>query len=184
MTGRTHLFAGLVGSAFLLLHTGASLTIYPAALGAAIVGSLLPDIDEPHSTAARAVPIAGAVAGGALKHTVGHRTATHSLLALAVLYFGIHMLWPGVSNLVLWSGAIGFGSHLLLDALTPEGVDLLWPLDALLHLPRFSLVRWMPRSHLFKTAGFLEVLLFRPALIVAAVIAAWDIVAAQHIPWI
>ncbi len=184
MTGRTHLYAGVAASAYLLLHAGAPLTAFPGALAAAAVGALLPDIDEPHSRAAHAVPIAGAVAGEALKHSVGHRTATHSLLALALLYFGVHALWPQVPRLVLLSGALGFASHLLLDALTPEGVDLLWPFDWLLHLPRLSLVRWLPRAHLFKTQGFLEVLLFRPGLLLALVVLAWDVVAAQHIQWL
>ncbi len=183
MTGRTHLYAGLAVSAYLLLRTGVPLTAFPGALAAAAVGALLPDIDEPHSKAAQAVPIAGAVAGAAMKHTLGHRTATHSLLALALLYFGVHTLWPTVPHLVLLSGTLGVASHLLLDALTPEGIDLFWPLDWLLHLPRLSLVRWLPWAHLFKTQGFLEVLLFRPGLMLSLLVLAWDLVAAQHIQW-
>ncbi len=59
----------------------------------------------------------------------GHRGATHMLLITAALGAGAFFLGAaiGFPSLWLWFTA-GYLSHLLLDMLTPSGLELLWPL--------------------------------------------------------
>jgi membrane-bound metal-dependent hydrolase YbcI (DUF457 family) len=59
----------------------------------------------------------------------GHRGATHMLLITAALGVGAYFLGDaiGFPSLWLWFSA-GYLSHLVLDMLTPSGLELLWPL--------------------------------------------------------
>lgn len=59
----------------------------------------------------------------------GHRGATHMLLITAALGAGAYFLGAaiGFPSLWLWFTA-GYLSHLLLDMMTPSGLELLWPL--------------------------------------------------------
>jgi len=73
-----------------------------------LLGALFPDIDHSQSTLGRIIP---------LSLFVRHRTVTHSFLALGIaLYVNV------------WFG-IGFATHLLLDALNPAGVPILYPYE-------------------------------------------------------
>jgi inner membrane protein len=96
-----------------------------ALIGAAIaggIGALLPDIDHPKSSISRRAFIAGA----SLRLVVSHRGALHSLMAA-----GAAMLLASVSpadwSEIILSAALGYSSHIFLDALTVSGVPLLWP---------------------------------------------------------
>ncbi|EFL92002.1 predicted inner membrane protein regulated by LexA [Candidatus Regiella insecticola LSR1] len=93
---------------------------------AALLASLLPDIDHPKSILGRrlkwiSLPMA---------KTFGHRGFTHSLLAVigGVFLFNStlfsHCFFPPD---VLHALLIGYSSHLLADMLTPAGIPLLWP---------------------------------------------------------
>ncbi|MFQ6010519.1 MAG: metal-dependent hydrolase [Candidatus Aenigmatarchaeota archaeon] len=73
--------------------------------------SVLPDIDTPRSHIGRIFPFSGWI-----EENIGHRSITHSLLFVVVAALG-----GGLGPLV---GAL---SHILLDMLTPNGVQLLWP---------------------------------------------------------
>jgi hypothetical protein len=59
----------------------------------------------------------------------GHRGATHMLLIAAGLSAGMYFLGDavGVPSLWMWFAA-GYLSHLVLDMLTPSGLEFLWPL--------------------------------------------------------
>ena len=90
-------------------------------LGAAALGSLLPDIDHPKSLVGRrlawvSVPVAA---------LVGHRGVTHSLLAVLACAAGLWFLGRELA----WNAAllVGYLSHLAGDALTVSGIPLLWP---------------------------------------------------------
>ncbi|MGE5478674.1 MAG: metal-dependent hydrolase [Bacteroidales bacterium] len=92
----------------------------PQALGAAVLGALLPDIDHPQSWAGRKLRIISVP----LALVVGHRGITHSALAVAGCLAAMVLLGTG------WMAApiaIGYLSHLLADSLTPSGVPFLWP---------------------------------------------------------
>lgn len=160
MRGTTHAIVGvLAGAATYTVLTGTNLApssqeLLLSVSAAAVVGSLLPDIDHTHSTISRLpmklhrsfrrernlvlLPVVVALAALAvlvqavsavIHHVFGHRTITHSLLGLAI--FGVlgyvtttSLQWPWP---VFAGFLVGCGSHLLADSLTPTGVPLLWP---------------------------------------------------------
>lgn len=112
------------------LATGDWWHIIPAAL----LTSLLPDIDHPKSVLGQrlrwlAIPIARAF---------GHRGFTHSLLAIAggmaLFQMDVPRSWPIPAD-ALHAMIIGYFSHLLADMLTPAGVPLLWPCRWRFRLP-------------------------------------------------
>jgi inner membrane protein len=141
----------------------------PAAIVAACAGGLLPDADR-FGTRGSRIAIAAILAGGlALQHpepavslsgatmalaalsTVlagrlwGHRTATHSLAAVAAaLSVGTALGGPGIGVAL----AMGWASHIAADAVTTEGVAIYWPWSS----QRMAL-RWFP------TGSPLEVLI-------------------------
>ena len=124
MRGPTHVLGG-VALAALLPHTNL------ATMALAGIGALLPDLDHPRSALGRMMP-----GSGVFYWTVGHRTVTHSALALAILWAATTRL-PVPVHVGL---AVGFGSHLLLDALS-GGVPLVWPLGYRFRLP--SVPEWL-----------------------------------------
>jgi hypothetical protein len=80
--------------------------------------------------------------GHGFRANFGHRGITHSLLAFGLLValgelplFPWHWLHLGL--LIGW----GYASHLVADALTKQGVPLLWPLDRRFGFPPFRLLR-------------------------------------------
>lgn len=94
--------------------------IAPQSLAAAALGSLLPDIDHPHSWAGRKVPFISIP----LSLLLGHRGLTHSALAVVACAMVLAIMGTG------WLAApvvVGYLSHLLADGLTPSGVPLMWP---------------------------------------------------------
>jgi inner membrane protein len=125
--------------AALLVYAPVGLVLYPVSSAAAVVGGAgvlalarVPDYDH-------RVPL------------LSHRGPTHTLLFLVVVAGALAAAgWllgaqVGVASdrrlaiaaLGALAGAVGIGSHLLADALTPAGVPLLWPLssrDYSLHL--------------------------------------------------
>ena len=111
---------GLAGA--LLAQTGLQGRRYgPAAAGALVVGTELPDLDALFAL------------GGPVLSFVHHRGMTHSLLGGAGLtllgalllgrLFRAHPYW----RLVLWI-YLGVVLHIGMDVLTPYGTQLLWPL--------------------------------------------------------
>ncbi|MGA2927829.1 MAG: metal-dependent hydrolase [Solirubrobacteraceae bacterium] len=182
MMGRSHVL--IAGAGYLALAATARDALGPPApaqlaAGALCAGaaSLLPDLDRPGSTIARALgPVSDLLARLVSLIAGGHRRGTHSLLAwlavsvglgaalhssdsstvalivcvlacalmlraitgagamaCAVLAFGVGVaLVAGVGHVDRWlPGAVlvGYGSHLVGDLVTVEGVPLLWPLS-------------------------------------------------------
>jgi len=87
----------------------------------AALASFMPDLDHPKSTAGRYVPDWGRALLG------GHRMLTHSILSIIVAHWltGYLIGNPIVANAV----AVGWGVHVAIDMLTPQGVGLLYPLS-------------------------------------------------------
>lgn len=137
MLGKTHKVGGVcigVVTTFLLSQRAEfaeyALLAAPLLIGSSMFGSLLPDIDHPNSMMGRRVkPISKL-----LNKTVGHRGATHTILALVMVIVFLFMInlslpiqiQPFGWSIVLGTG-VGYFSHLLLDALTPSGVPLFAP---------------------------------------------------------
>lgn len=134
MRGMTHAAVG----ACLAAASGLS----PVAVGATAGLALLPDLDTPGSKAGRVVRRAGlaalalgwgAASGSwlalgaalaALPVLLGHRTWTHTVWAWFVAAAAGFAL-GGRTGLA--AVALGYGSHLVLDALTPAGIWPFWP---------------------------------------------------------
>jgi inner membrane protein len=151
MRGGTHALAGI---------TIALVTAVPAPplqlLGVAIagaIGALMPDLDHPQAALSRRVWIASA----SLRMVVSHRGATHSLLAFVGALI-LTAVSPAHWQHIVASAAVGYCSHIILDALTISGVPLLWPWGR-----RFSLLS-------LRTGGTIERLF---ALAMAAGLFIW-----------
>jgi inner membrane protein len=129
---------GVLAGELLARHVG--LPAGPAGLlvlAAGGVGALLPDADHPNSFAGRRLPLVSDLAF----HALGHRGALHSLLACLLAYMAVRWLLallplaaPGAALLAA-ALALGYLSHLVLDALNPQGVRPFWPLPWRLALP-------------------------------------------------
>lgn len=157
MTGKSHVTVGVVTYASVWAHPlgvvsapllgGAhSALALPVALALVLLGSLLPDIDHPEGSLANeeviGLPVLKPLAW--LIGTIfGHRGVTHSLLALAaVIALGeapmLPWAWANLGWLIGW----GYASHLVADAMTKQGVPLLWPLPLHVGLPPFRSLRF------------------------------------------
>ncbi len=124
---RSHVVVGVAAwlAAAPLLHLAPADPVY---LGLAVTGSLLPDIDHPHSwVGRRARPFSTVIAA-----TLGHRGVTHSAVAVIAL---LMLLAQGGRQALGSALAVGYLSHLAADMLTPRGLRLAWPLRRTWGLP-------------------------------------------------
>lgn len=123
MEGRTHLLTSAVAGYF-VTHD------WKGAVAGGIFG-LLPDIDEPRSLIGRPFFFLS----GLLNMIVGHRTMTHSLLALLVVWAS---LLPFSREMAL-AAVAGAAAHIIGDMLTGK-VKVLWPvpLSVGLSVPRIG----------------------------------------------
>ena len=124
MLGKTHLAGGIITSLILCSSDVVS-------MGWLILGSVLPDIDHPGSIIGKNIPL--------LPKLLKHRGFTHSLtFAIVVSLFSP---WIGIGCLV----------HNILDMMTKNGIELLWPIH---NRFRFPLAKYV------KTNGKFEKLVF------------------------
>ncbi len=106
-----------------------------------LVGSLLPDLDNPYSKLGRKVrPISGLI-----KFIFGHRGIFHSLVAGVLIFVLFYVLGFKLIGAGLFAG---FVLHLVLDGLTLKGINFLYP------FLKFKV------SGFIKTGGILEWLVF------------------------
>ncbi|KGX92900.1 membrane protein [Pontibacillus halophilus JSM 076056 = DSM 19796] len=92
---------------------------------------MLPDIDHPSSYIGRKLP----GLSKSISKLFGHRGFTHSIVCVAALYFGLTELKEQVPSVPALGITIGYISHLLADSLTPQGAQLLYPLQVRLFKP-------------------------------------------------
>lgn len=122
MTAPTHTVFGLLTSAVAFSLSSSPLSRDYGAMSGAVIGSLLPDVDSPTSAMGRLVPFVSAP----LERRWGHRTVTHSLLALAgVAVLAVPLLL--LSRTAYIALLIGYVSHLVADCATKSGVPLFYP---------------------------------------------------------
>lgn len=119
-------------------------------ISAAVLGSLIPDIDHPGSTISRRHRGIGRIAGVLqevlrgigtmlpqkqgkyLRTAAGHRGITHTLLMAILCTLAVHMSifiipgWKGMLFLAAWGIGAGMLSHLVLDMFA-GGVPLFFP---------------------------------------------------------
>lgn len=112
------------------------------ALVGGVVGSLLPDIDQASNRLWDLLP-AGDILGRFFRRIfLAHRTISHSILGIFIVYEVVGWLLPKILNPdfiyvpVVWAAVmIGFISHIFLDGFTEEGVPLFFPLRLKIGFP-------------------------------------------------
>ena len=117
----THIVIGIVF--FLLLKdyfTGGNEIIFFILV---LLGSVLPDIDDGKSKIKKASGILGSMISFLFKH----RGIFHSLIFALGLFFLTKYVWRGY---YAWGLFIGYLAHLLGDALTPMGIQFLYPFSS------------------------------------------------------
>ena len=123
MMGKTHIAVGLTAGLGLCLIAHPTPDIALPTIGAALIGSLLPDIDTAHSKIGCRVPLLSWI----LRIFFGHRQFFHSLVCWVIV---TALIWLCGGHWLVCTGfGIGTISHLFLDMLNPSGVQLLWPKD-------------------------------------------------------
>lgn len=170
MTGRTHdlaAFTALTVAAITQPLPTMTLGTIVFAVGANLVGGIIPDIDEPTAPFWRNIP-PGRVIGRIFDALIGgHRFLSHSFVGLAVFgglgYLLLQFLHPIMQSIntgvVWWAFMIGVASHLVTDTFTKEGVPWLLPLPYKFGFPPI-------RAFRIKAGGLIENLLIFPGLLV------------------
>lgn len=132
----SHVIATLCLGAAAAAHTTLPFTAaYTAGL---VIGSLLPDIDEPSSyVGRRSFGVAGKV-----KEAFGHRGMTHSLIVWGVL---AALVWRDSASPFAAGLVLGYLFHIVEDFFSVQGVPLFWP---------FSSKRW--KVPLYRTGKGME----------------------------
>ncbi|SRR3989344_965795 len=117
----THLLLGIV---FFLVTRGFWPAIStPVFFVILLLGSLLPDLDEPHSRINRWSGIIGRITAFLTRH----RGFFHSLFFIAIVAGIVIYFWNWYYGLAL---ALGYVAHLVGDMLTPAGVALFYPFSS------------------------------------------------------
>ncbi len=125
MRSPNHVVGGFVFTGILASLSGVNPFATPMAMTTMLVGTILPDIDHPKSVVGRTFwPLSIWI-----NRNYGHRTITHSGIALVVLTITIWL----IENLVSSSSKLtlifcySYTSHLILDMMTLQGIPLLYP---------------------------------------------------------
>src|SRR3972149_5543837 len=137
MTARTHdlvAFASLLTVASIIPPAELNFSTTVTCLVGSVIGALAPDMDQATNRLWDLLP-AGNITGRILrKLMLSHRTVSHSLLGIFLLYKILLNIMPVFFNenyvdiqIVISSIMIGFISHIAADSLTKEGVPLLFP---------------------------------------------------------
>ena len=125
MTAPNHLVGGFTFTGIFGSLLGINILSDQRLLPIILVACLLPDIDHTKSLIGKVfLPISRA-----LNRRYGHRTITHSLVALVGLTVIISIIqtnfFPTIKIAQVF--ALAYGSHLLLDMVTVQGIPLFYP---------------------------------------------------------
>lgn len=151
MTARTHdivAFASLLTAVIIYPPDNLNIpTVFTCLIGN-IVGALIPDMDQATNRLWDLLPAGNIVGRFLRKIMLSHRTISHSLLGIFILFHILLKIIPVFLNegyinslFVIYSIMIGFISHLAADSLTKEGIPLLFPLKWKIGFPPFSFFR-------------------------------------------
>ncbi|WP_240375471.1 metal-dependent hydrolase [Bacillus piscicola] len=135
MNAGTHLI-GAVAAGTLVLATGLTPFTLSSVEGVVffasiLAGGLLPDICHPFSWIGRRVGVLSML----IRKLFGHRTITHSLLFVLLLYFAAGGVPGSMGSAVQIGVTAGVLSHIILDMLTSRGVALLYPVHMHFRFP-------------------------------------------------
>jgi inner membrane protein len=144
MTGKTHQSIGItvsLGTYLASTNAGYEPATFAAVLMVAMIGSLLPDADSAGSEIWHSLPF-GHTAGRVAGTVLSHRNITHSILGFVLIGLGVHYLiglapiyWGWDKGLVFMSFLIAYGSHVVADMFTEQGVPLLYPYQRTFGIP-------------------------------------------------
>jgi len=123
MKGIAHVSFGLTSVGLVGSIMDVSLFDKPEYIAAVVISSLMPDVDHPKAP----IGILFYPVSKLISKYYSHRTITHSLLAVVVVWSLSWLLrsFSGV-DLVFWLVG-GYSSHLVLDMMTVQGVALFYP---------------------------------------------------------
>jgi len=168
MTGRTHdlaAFTALNAAFVLTAPLEMSVVTFIGAIGANMIGGLLPDIDDATADIWAKVRWGNVISKIIRPLMGGHRMISHSLVGMFIAGQLLKLLLGALSTIILvdmdiiwWATMIGYLSHLVTDSLTTEGVPWLFPLPFRFGFPPFRFAR-------IKTDSFLEKAVFFPTLL-------------------
>lgn len=126
MLAPTHLLGGHLFYLASAWFSGHVPNLPEAVLASAV--ALLPDIDHRSGTVGRLFPWLS----GPIEYWTGHRTATHSVIALTVAGVLAYLFLSSGWSMAFISGLL---SHSVLDMMTPSGVAWFWPARARCVIP-------------------------------------------------
>ena len=106
-----------------------------------MIGALLPDLDNPHSVAGKRLGFFAVL----FNKIFGHRGITHGIWMPALLAAAVSYFWNLYYGVAIF---IGYMSHVLIDGLTKQGINLLHPFSKL-HISGFV-----------ETGSFMETVIF------------------------
>ncbi|MCM3713456.1 metal-dependent hydrolase [Halalkalibacter oceani] len=131
MKGTTHIIGGL--AAAVITTQGFDISVQQPMIfySSALIGAIIPDICHPKSMLGRRIPIISK----SIHRVFGHRAITHSLLFVIGLAWLLNQLSFGFAADLQAGILAGVISHIILDAMTPRGVKLLYPLQTSFQLP-------------------------------------------------
>jgi inner membrane protein len=175
MTGRTHDLAALTTLTFAVTY----LTLPPITVGTALtsiaanlIGGAIPDIDQPAAKLWRRLP-AGSIIGSIVRPFFGaHRSISHSILGVLVFgflsYSALNYIRTFIiadMNVVWVSFMLGIISHLIMDAITKDGIPLFFPLTFRFGFPPIRKLRITTGTILESSLVFPGLLLLNAFLI-------------------
>jgi inner membrane protein len=147
MKGYTHAAVG-ANTIWLATLTNQVDAYAPILLGVCALAALLPDLDAPHSKIHH-------LSRGFTKifhNLFPHRTFFHSLLFLLILFIVVTFTTTFIHPFLPIAITIGHLTHPLIDALTPGGVEFLYPKRKRYHL--------LPYGYRVSVGGLVDTLLF------------------------
>ncbi len=170
MVGKSHQLVGFV-SVYTYAVIMQTPHLNPQTVIAAVLlislGSLTPDLDSQENKIYQIVPIGQRLFAEVGERAFGrHRSISHSILGVAILWYLSHWLIfmipeaNGFNLQALWLAyVISLISHLFADAITKDGIPLLWPIKFRFGIPPLKFMR-------MKTGGWTEVFIVRSLLVV------------------
>lgn len=169
MTNRTHDLAAmttLVVTASFASLPQMTLATVVVAVGANLLGAVVPDLDQPTAEFWNRIP-AGTILGRLVHPLMGtHRLISHSIVGVILAGIGLKHLLTAIGgvllvdmNVVWWATMMGYLSHMVMDTFTREGVPWLFPIPIRFGFPPFKFLR-------ITTGGMIEKGVIFPGLLI------------------
>ena len=169
MTGRTHDLTAFTALNYIVATqppVQVSLATALVALAGNFIGGLAPDLDQPTAELWRRIR-GGTIISRLISPIMGgHRFISHSIIGIIAWGFLLTQFLKIAGtvllvdmNIIWWSFMIGYGSHLIIDMLTVDGVPWLFPIPIRFGIPPFRFMR-------IKTGGLIEKSIIFPGLII------------------